>query len=791
LLTRRQIAWLCLAAFITAGLESAAFAGDERTLSSESQYASDISQIKSKLALLENAVTSAREKGIEVSYEQVTLTTAREFLLAIRWDITHPQILTRIVSKYEWLDKKQAPDLAAAIPKQEVSETLTILDYALAELAGTQTNSASLRMIPATEGPGLDLSQDFCRLGNRPVFLSSFIWMPDDEKLNDAFGRLPSLYLTLKNLQEEGLKVRPDILDGMERRVEDYGRCGVAFEVFLDQNPPAWAAAKYPEIVKGRRQFIGYDIDNPKVREMWQKYLAQVAPLISKNSHGLAVYMLANEPNWFTTKESWSTGPVSDYTFQKFHKWLASEYQSNIGSLNKNWGTQFASFDAVHMDIPMSRVMKGSAIWYDWCRFNMDRVNEWFVFLKAEIRKNDPQALCMIKPVTDQWYDTRNERDGGLDYESFAADIEDVCGADTAADAPLDNRFRRFKNPEWAARYVCGWESQSMYYDFLKSLAPKKIIFDCEYHAFSAGDWRALSVDPRYVRTILWLAHLHGMGMNLAWYWPRQRDGEIPKKDANAFFGSTGMQPQTVDAYGRTMKELNVFAPEIAALSRAPRPVRLFYSTDSEIQSPSFVQASARAYESSYFLGTPIGFVTSKMMAASKVPDMKTYPVLIVPSATHVSDDTIVQLKRYVESGGTIVVFGGDALAYDEHGHLRDTNVLTFLDNAVRINLNETVESIATRLESLFKETSFGRRIVCRDQDGKIPWGVHYVSVKQGENLLVYMVNVGKESKTVSLSSGGKTVETMFDLFNNRMINVEKIRLEPYDMKFLSVPCQQ
>lgn len=774
--------------FFVVGLGMAALAGDVPVPVDQGGFDASLSQIKTKIDQLENSIARADSNGIETSSARVTLTTAQAFFAAIQWDLAHSAVITQMVAKYEWMDKKLAPELATDVPKQEASETVAILDRALAEMDGAPKNPILSRKLSTVKGQKLDLAHDFCFRGNSPVFLSSIIWMPERRQYTDAFGRLPSIYLTLKQLQEDGVTVGPNALEEIKKRAADYGRNGDAFEVFLDQNPPAWAVAKYPEIRDGHRQFIGYDIDNPKVREMWEKYLAVVVPEIRGKAGGLAVYMMANEPTWFTTTGTWSTGSVSEYTFQKFRKWLAVKYQNDVAAFNTSWGGSFASFEAVRLELPMSKSLKGSALWYDWCRFNMDRVNEWFLFLKSEIRKHDPQALCTIKPETGQWYDLRNERDGGLDYESFAYDVEDVSGADTAAEAPLDNRFRRYPNPGWAERYVCGWEVQSMYYDFLKSLAPKKILFDCEYHPLSAGDWRAPVVEPRYVRMIMWLAHLHGMGMNLAWYWPRQVNGQLTATDADAFFGSTGMQPQTVDAYGRTMKEVNAYAPEITALAGAPRPIRLFYSTDSEIQSPSFVQARTKAYEASYFLGTAVGFVTTKMLAAEKTAGLKAFSLLIIPSATHVDSAGLEQLKRYADSGGTLVVFGKDALAYDEHGRLREASALAFLKGAVRINLDEPVESIGARFESLLTNASAERLIVCRDQAGKIPWGVRYVSARHGGDILVYLVNVGKTAKTVSLTVGGRPVEKMHDRLSDTTADVRKLELEPYAVKLFSVP---
>jgi beta-galactosidase len=751
-------------------------------------YQQGLQEIDARLNALRIAVEHARKQGLDTSYEEVTLVTARQFLGFISNDMANPDALEKLTAKYQWGEVKQhAAELARAIPGQEMEETRAILDHALSELDRVQRNPASRRSPPLLDSQKPILRGDFWYAGDRPVFPGSFVWMPEEKDLGHAFGRLPSLYLTLKNLTAEGSGLKPEVLSRIQQRVDGWGRSNTVFEVFLDQSPPAWAVNKYPDITQGKRQFVGYDIDHPKVREMWQRYLAEVVPVIKQRADGLATYLLANEPHWFTTKEAWSTGSVSEYTFKHFRAWLALRYHGDLATLNRRWQQQFTSFEAVTMDLPMPTAMKGSALWYDWCRFNMDRVNEWFLFLKTEIRKHDPQARCTVKLITDLWLTTRHEKDNGLDYETLAAQVEDVSGADTAAEAPGDDLFRREKNPAWREKYALGWQVQSMYYDFLKSVAPAKTIFDSEYHAFSAGSWRVPSVAPDYVRAVLWLGHLHGLGMNLAWYWPRHLDGSITAEDGSAFYGSFGMQPLATDAYGRTMKELNAFAPEIVALARAPKPVRLFYSTDSAIQSPSFHKTIAKAYESACFLSLPVGFVTEQMLAADDAAHMKEYPLLIVPGATHVSDRAVDQLKRYAGQGGTVVLLGEKCLAFDQYSQERPGSLLAFVQNAPRVKAEEPVEEIGNQLESLAGQADLQRPVVCRGGDGKIPWGVQCVSARTNGALLVHLINVGKNEKTVLLFSGGKPVGETFDLLRNEKAGAGKISLQPYEMRLLSV----
>jgi beta-galactosidase len=563
-------------------------------------------------------------------------------------------------------------------------------------------------------------------------------------------------------------------------------------ETFLVNEPPAWAVEKYPEITEGRRQFIGYDIDHPKVREMWRRYLTEVVPALAESGGGSVVYMLANEPHWFTTTKVWSTGTVSAYTWKRFGTWLAQRYNNDLAALNQRWGKNFTSFETVRLELPMGTAAnKGSALWYDWCRFNMDRVNEWFTFLTTEIKQHDPQAKCSIKLISKLNISTEFEKDNGLDFETLTTDVQDVSGGDTDPEPPCDDSFRTQRRPEWRDTYALDWEGQSIYYDFLKSLAPQKLLFDSEYHALSTVSWRFPAMGEDYVRTVLWLAHLHGLGMNKSWYLPRFKDGSVTRRSESDIYGSTATQPLVLDAYGRAMKELNAYAPEVVALAKAPKSVRFFYSTDAAIQSPSYHKTMLKAYEAAYFLSVPLGFATERMLATAEPAQLKEYPLLIVPSATHVKDSAMAALKRYVQSGGKVVLLGESSLLLDEYGRERDKDMLAFLKDAPHIGAEETAETMASRLEALIGSAGIKRPVVCRSAEGKVPWGVHCVSVKRGEATLVHVVNLAKDARTVSLWAGDQAVGEALDLWRNEKTSVRRMTLQPYEMRLLSIPREQ
>jgi hypothetical protein len=58
--------------------------------------------------------------------------------------------------------------------------------------------------------------------------------------------------------------------------------------------------------------YIGYDIDNPGAKEMWGFLFEGTVPVIAGKRFTELGYMLVNEPHFYTTKDVWATGPVSE-----------------------------------------------------------------------------------------------------------------------------------------------------------------------------------------------------------------------------------------------------------------------------------------------------------------------------------------------------------------------------------------------------------------------------------------------------------------------------------------------
>ncbi len=627
----------------------------------EGEFAALRQEAVQRLDGLKALVGQAEGRGIDTAPERVTIVTAELFLSFADWDASHPEELREAIGAW-WRVRDEAEEIGKELPGRELADVAAILDRATAELEAVLERPSSRRATPAVDHSELEIVDGYFHFDGRPTFPSSFNWMPRDPKVLEAYGNIDGIYIAPS--QKKLRDARAAFSYHSEDDMQTMGR------VFLGHGGmPGWARKAYPEIEVGHRHFTAYDIDHPGTRQVWQALLRDAVPQFAGKKVTQAGYLLANEPHWFSATGEWDTGPVSDFTMAKFRRWLAERHGS-VDALNALWGTEFTAFEDVTLVVPVDSKLRGTPVWYDWCRFNMQRVTDWFSFLKSEVRSYDANAKVHIKLIPGHF--AKGLRSHGLDFETLVG-LQDIIGCD----AKITNAPTRMDKDSWNDRYACNWRDLSMAYDFFKSVSPEKLFYDSEFHGLSTVHWRDPNMTAEYVRCIYWLAHLHGLGMNDTWYWSRDGNGSPKRQCIDGFHGSTLTQPLVLDAFGRTMKELNAFAPEMVALATQPKRVRLFYSETAAIQDGQYMDRIYESYKALYHRGLPLGFVTGRMLSDATEEMLNEWTTVIVTEADHVTVEELAALSKYVSQGGSVVVSGESSLKSDEYGRPHATGLAT------------------------------------------------------------------------------------------------------------------
>jgi beta-galactosidase len=638
-----------------------------------------------KIDNLNALIVRAEATGVDALKERMTVRTAEVFLKYADWDEANTRVNAdhfRQTAKY----RKVAQETAETLPDFERREVILMLDEATQYLIRLIAGEVSRKPIPNIDWSQVVHDGDQLSFEGRPVFLTDWTWKPDIDELNEYHGQQDGFFLMHPYVEDKNGKIRRPVVEQLKEKPD--GRLGF---VFLNhKNAPAWARQEYgPGFVMREDTYTAYDIDHPGARELNRLLLAGTVPYMTGKKYRELGYMLCNEPHFFTKQGVWATGPVSAFTIGKFQQWLRKRH-GTIDRLNHLWQTGFTDFDAVDIDIPIDTDLQGTPKWFDWVSFNMDRVTDWYAFLKEEIRKHDAQAKVHLKIMPNLWTD--NWRDHGIDIEALTR-ISDIIGNDAGAEYNL-----MWGRGEWQERYAFGWREMSMGYDFLKSVSPGKIMYNTELHFLSTVRSRDLHMDPLYVRATFWLAHTQGLTVSQNWFWARREDGSIRANVGNGYGGSNNQQPRIVNEVHSTMMDLNCHAEEIMAMQRQRKPIRIFYSKTSAINKPHHMDDVFDLYESLFFEGIPLGFVTRDILQNE---DHSDWDVVLVHKTEYVTADERKALQDYVDRGGRIIIDDA-SLAKDEYGRpiqgLRDTGRVLRAESLEDVK-SATLRYLAGRLD--------------------------------------------------------------------------------------------
>ena len=705
-------------------------------------YAAELDRIKAGADVLQQETAKLRKLIVERSAAGVN-TQPAEISLACAEHLGPFTLYDSHMLRFQ--------DMAA----EEMDDLITIVKQAIQELEAGEPRQArweepDVAKIVVNEHGQFEVD-------GKTVFLAGLMNQP-----SDAAHTMPFLKRIGVNLIGAWTDIR---FCGRDRTRFDHSRqlaalssvCGVArdnncrVDILMGHGLPylKWLFQEHPDLDDGKGHFIDYDISHPVAQATWRRYYAGLAPLL-KELPELLAYDLANEPKF----PLWTKHTESGY-----RSWLKNQYQA-IDALNTAWGTSYESFDECQPRVPHRR--KSPASWYDWCIYNRNRVTEFFKVLVDAIREEDKETLLHIKIVGEDMF-FPGTQDNGMDRDMLM-DSTEIQGTDV----------RPIPEALWSPFTASiDWVGQNMAFDFMKSTRPSAPIFDSEWHVTQTVRYRDhTDIPAEHIETALWLAHLHGMSANLTWYWSRENGPERKTWGdfAKYFRGSFLAQPLVVNAYGRTMVELNALSEEVSAFPAGPRPIRFYYSRPSAIQDPMFCAGLWTVYGAANFLGRGIGFLNDRQIEAGEFDDCE---VLVVSFARFASDKVIESIERFIDEGGTVVMIGPESLTRDPWG--RQRNGPRFEGPKVsRIEgykppedqerkrdgkADEAGKYFLSELTKIVHEVVPPPEVAIVGEDGIATWGVETRTVATDAGALVYAINVSPSPIRVKLLADGRRVD--------------------------------
>ena len=239
-------------------------------LGAEADYATLRNEAVGRLDGLKALTAQAGERGIDTARERVTIITAEQFLRFADWDSRHSKELRKALEAW-WPMKDRGDELGRELPGIELREVTLIVDAAIRELKAVLERPASRRTAPTVDHSSLEIIDGYFHFDGRPTFPSTFVWMPRDASLIEAYGDINDAYISPGHKRSRDRRTvvsyQPDgTYESMGRVFFGHGRM------------PEWARQAYPGIENGRRHFTAYDIDHPGTRKVWQALLRDTVP---------------------------------------------------------------------------------------------------------------------------------------------------------------------------------------------------------------------------------------------------------------------------------------------------------------------------------------------------------------------------------------------------------------------------------------------------------------------------------------------------------------------------------
>lgn len=715
--------------------------------------------VEERITALETLMQRAEAQNMDVTREELAIHTANLFLDYADYDEQNPEA-TLAACKESAVYKRRAEEIATYLPEFQRNETLLLIEDAIETLQRELNREIKRAPVPAQDWADIHLvGNSLCDGNGNPVFLADYNFMPSTERYTKYYGNYQGHYFDMGQLNPHNLKLTREHKEALEQKKGD---SNIGSPFIGHKGVPRWLKQRSPEVTKGGRLFTGYDIDNPYVREAMAALLAETVPVLVGSNRTKLGYLLANEPHWHTAAKSWDTpqeklatapanwdtGEVSKYTIAKFRQWLAAKHH-NIATLNTVWGTNYKTFDQVTIQVPVDNNLLGSPKWFDWMKYNQDRVTEWFTFMHDNIQQHDPAAIVNVKVMPNLWVE--NKRDHGLDFEAIC-NLSGVVGNDASA-----WKRKAWANDEpWEKEYVMHWQELAMGFDFFRSVSPDKPNYNSEVHYIQHTGFQDLHLSPEYVRCTFWLSTIQGCDAYTSWVWSRLDDGKggYPvnmRQASGSHVGSVCTQPRVLNEIHQTLMDLNAHAHDINALQNMRQPIRIFHSETSAINKRTHMSDQAELYDKLVFLGTPIGFATQGIIESQ---DPSQWDVILLRKTPYLTVAEMNALQSYLDNGGTLIM-DSESARYNEYGvehsvllKLRPTNGTIVYAEEVDSYIDEAFAHLPiTSLSPIeIEESNASSRPFC-----------HWRAVRREDGRIVLtLTNLGKEETTIRIRYRGE-----------------------------------
>ncbi len=532
----------------------------------------------------------------------------------------------------------------------------------------------------------------------------------------------------------------------------EYGdKYGVGVSVLLSPHYfPTEAITKYG--IGGNKGFLKFNINAPEAKTIVETYLRGIIPVI-KDYKSLNNIILTNEPQF-------RSDMFPDFYADDWHAFLKERY-GNIETINMAYGSSFSDFAEIDMQADSTQPAK----MYDYKRFNDIVTAGWHAWMGDIIHEMAPDIPLNSKIMEYTYPSSQYILEYGVGYEHYYNKFA-INGSDASRYYLNDTR---------------GDFVKSMWYDYMTSIRTAPA-YNSEDHVIPDYDqtWtKGVTEEVReFLAQDIYQGAIHGRTMTAIWVWDRI----YSKNDAR--YGSILERPDAISAVSEVALDLNRLAYELTALIREPRDVGILHTDMNMVTDTSAMSAAYEAYNACVLNGKRPLFVVD--WQAEKMHDCS---LIIVPKTKYMSENMLNELKKYIENGGKVLIFGKDLMYKNEKNLDNDKAVVDYI--YANAQSYEYSAGNAPFVSNISKEEM--HRIV---REALKEVGAYYVEVVNAEtNEPVYGVeaNLGvfdediilnlnscEEDLKVKVLLGGKVVDKFYDLREEEEVTGDTLELIHY-----------
>jgi len=221
----------------------------------------------------------------------------------------------------------------------------------------------------------------------------------------------------------------------------------------------------------------------------------------------------------------------------------------------------------------------------------------------------------------------------------------------------------------------------------------------------------------------------------------------------------------------------------VLPFAQQTRQIKILHSLTSAIYGQSDYQAALKSgYLAGHFMNAGhVGFYTEANL--QKLTEQMP-PVLVLPRVTHLPDEGVAAVQRYLGKGGTVVALGREPLGRDQRGEARQVE---WEGDLVRLPADLEAHALKQRLERAVGE-KLERPIRLRAVDDAT-WGVEARAVPEDDGYLFYAVNLAKETKQLELTHTDqqRQIAAVRDVLTGERLQEPRLELEPQTFRLLRI----